>query len=118
MVVDDTDDVRLMITQSLVLAGYRVVEAINGQEAVELVRRKCPDLILMDLNMPVLDGLSATKRIRDYKEQCRDVPVVAITAYDADGMRNIAFKAGCNGYIPKPIDLDRLEQVVTRFLSR
>ena len=117
MVVDDTDDLRLMVAQFLILAGYRVVEATNGLEAVELVHRRCPDLILMDLNMPLLDGLSATERIRGYKDQCSDVPVVALTAYDSSDIKDAVFRAGCNDYLPKPIDFDRLEKVVSRFLN-
>ena len=116
MVVEDSDDIRLMLRRSLELSGYRVIEAINGQQAVELVRQTCPDLILMDLNMPLMDGLAATEQIRQCREVCENVPILAITAYDTYGMKDAALEAGCSGYITKPIDFDRLERIISGIL--
>jgi two-component system cell cycle response regulator DivK len=82
LVVDDTDDTRFMLKRMLEMNGCRMVEATDGQEAVEQARRERPDLILMDLNMPHLDGLAAIERIRELKGKCQDVPIIAITAYD------------------------------------
>lgn len=114
MVVDDSDDLRFMITHFLVVAGYKVVEASNGLEAVALVRRKCPNLILMDLNMPLLDGMGAMSQIRE----CDDLPVIAISAYDSIEIKDAARRAGFDDYVTKPIDFDRLEHVINRFLNR
>jgi two-component system, cell cycle response regulator DivK len=112
MVVEDFDDTRAMLRRALQMNGYRVVEASNGLEAVDLVRRGCPDLILMDLNMPVMDGLEATERIRECLETRKDVVILAITAHDTYGMREAALEAGCDGYIKKPIDFDRLDTTI------
>jgi CheY-like chemotaxis protein len=116
VVAEDFDDTRIMIRQALEMSGYHVLEAANGQEAVEIVQQKCPDLILMDLNMPKLDGLNATEQIRKCRTACKDVPILAITAYDTIGMKDAALKAGCSGYLTKPLDFDRLEIIINRIL--
>jgi len=117
MVAEDFDDTRVMLRRALQMNGYRVVEASNGLEAVEMVRGGgCPDLVLMDLNMPVMDGLEATERIRECRGICKDVVILAITAYDTYGMKEAALEAGCDGYITKPIDFDRLDTIFTRLL--
>lgn len=117
VVAEDFDDTRSMIRRALEMSGYHVLEAADGQEAVAIVQRECPDLILMDLNMPKLDGLNATERIRDCRRACHDVPILAITAYDTIGMKDAALAAGCNGYITKPLDFERLEQIISRILA-
>ena len=89
MLVEDFRDTREMMRRMLETQGCRVVEASNGQEAIELSQRGGLDLVLMDLNMPVLDGFNATLRIREY-ERTRDVPVVAVTAYDSAESRAAA----------------------------
>ena len=116
MVAEDYDDTRTMMRQLLEMNGYEVVEAANGQEAVELVRQNCPDLILMDLNMPLMDGLAATEQIRECREMCKSVTILAITAHDTYGMKEAALEAGCNGYLTKPIDFDHLQKVINRIL--
>lgn len=117
VVAEDFDDTRAMIRRALEMSGYQVVEATNGQEAVEIVQQECPDLILMDLNMPRMDGLNATEQIRECRTICNDVPILAITAYDTIGMKDAALKAGCSGYITKPLDFDRLEKIISRILA-
>ncbi len=116
MVAEDFDDTRVMLRRALQMNGYRVVEASNGLEAFNLVRRGCPDLILMDLNMPVMDGLEATERIRECRGICKDVVILAITAHDTYGMKEAALEAGCDGYITKPIEFDRLDTILNRLL--
>ena len=118
MLVEDFKDTREMMRRMLELRGCRVVEALNGQEAIELSQAGKLDLVLMDLNMPVLDGFTATMRIREY-EPTRDVPVVAVTAYDTAESRAAAGAVGCCDYIVKPLDLERLSALLERlFASR
>jgi CheY-like chemotaxis protein len=116
LVVDDSADTRAVLRRTLASYGYRVVEAGDGSEAVEVAVSECPDLILMDLNMPVMDGLAATERIRELRDRCGNVPVVAVTAFDTYGMREAAINAGCNAYLLKPLALDELESVVAGLL--
>ena len=81
-----------------------------------MTRHLCPDLILMDLNMPEVDGLTAAEAIRRYNEQCAGVPILAITAYDTIGIEEAAREAGCDAYIRKPLDMPHLEKTVSGFL--
>ena len=116
MLVEDFDDTRELMRHVLERGGCRVLEARNGEEAIELAQRERLDLILMDLNMPVLDGFTATLRIREY-ESTRDVPVVAVTAYDTAEFRAAASAVGCSEYVVKPLDFERLASVLKQFLS-
>ena len=116
LVVDDYDDGRLLLRRLLESKGFRVEEASDGEEAFEAVRRRCPDLILMDLHMPRMDGLTAARKIRECKELCRDVPMVAVTAYDTYGMKEAAEEAGCDAYVAKPIDQAQFERTLRRLL--
>jgi len=115
MLVEDFQDTRQMMRRMLELQGCRVVEAVNGQEAIELSQRGGLDLVLMDLNMPVLDGFNATLRIREY-ERTRDVPVVAVTAYDSAEARAAAGAVGCCDYVVKPLDFDNLATLLRRLI--
>jgi CheY-like chemotaxis protein len=115
MLVEDFQDTREMLRRMLELKGCRVLEAANGQEAIGLLRHGEFDLVLMDLNMPVLDGFTATLRIREY-EPTRDVPVVAVTAFDTKESRAAAVAVGCCEYVVKPLDLDRLSGILDRLL--
>jgi two-component system, cell cycle response regulator DivK len=117
MVVEDFEDNRFMMRRLLEMSGYRVLEAVNGEEAVELARRERPQLILMDLSLPQLDGLAATRRIREYAD-LRDVPIVAVSAHDTADFHADALAAGCNDYVTKPIDFDQLEALLTRLLPK
>jgi CheY-like chemotaxis protein len=115
MVVEDYDDTRLLLKRALEARGYRVVEAINGQEAVSIAVRELPDLILMDLDLPILDGIAATQQLR-HKPELDKVPIIAVTAYPLSFTRVKAFAKGCNEYMGKPIDLEELESLLTRYL--
>ena len=117
MVVEDFEDNRFMMRRLLEMSGYHVLEAINGEEAVELARRERPSLILMDLSLPLLDGLAATRRIRQH-ESLRDVPIVAVSAHDTADFHADALAAGCNDYVTKPIDFDQLEELLNRLLPK
>jgi CheY-like chemotaxis protein len=115
MLVEDFRDTREMMRRMLELEGCRVVEAVNGQEAIEISQRGGLDLVLMDLNMPVLDGFNATLRIREY-ERTRDVPVVAVTAFDSAEARAAAGAVGCCDYVVKPLDVENLATLLKRLL--
>ncbi|HUQ30550.1 MAG TPA: response regulator [Pyrinomonadaceae bacterium] len=117
MVVEDFEDNRFMMRRLLEMSGYRVLEAINGEEAVELAHRERPQLILMDLSLPQLDGLAATRRIRQHAE-LREVPIVAVSAHDTADFHADALAAGCNDYVTKPIDFDQLEALLDRLLPK
>jgi two-component system cell cycle response regulator DivK len=117
MVVEDFEDNRFMMRRLLEMSGYRVLEAVNGEEAVELAHRERPQLILMDLSLPQLDGLAATRRIRQYPDM-RDVPIVAVSAHDTADFHADALAAGCNDYVTKPIDFDQLEALLSRLLPK
>jgi len=116
LVVDDAADNLAMISLALQQQGYRVVTAGNGEDAINVAGQTLPNLILMDINLPGLDGLGATRRIRE-NEALRDVPVVAITAFGTEGFQRAAYDAGVAGYLTKPIDLDRMNQLIARLLS-
>lgn len=117
MVVEDFEDNRFMMRRLLEMSGYRVLEAINGEEAVELAQSARPGLILMDLSLPLLDGLAATRRIREVPELQR-IPIVAVSAHDTADFHAEALAAGCNDYVTKPIDFDELEALLSRLLPK
>lgn len=116
LVVDDYDDSRRLVCVWLGLMGYKVIEACNGLEAVKIALRACPDLIIMDLSMPVLDGFGAVRLLREVLNNDA-VPIVACTAHDTSTHRELALSTGFNEYITKPIDLTHLSIVVDRFLK-
>jgi CheY-like chemotaxis protein len=103
LVVDDFDDTRLLLRTWLERKGFRVIEAENGNQAVAQAESKRPDLIIMDLEMPELDGLAATRKIRRMKELER-VPVLAVSAYGAEQFRDDALAAGCDEYVSTPFE--------------
>jgi len=117
LLVEDTEDNRQMMRRLLEMSGYRVVEAINGVEAVKLASEEKPRIILMDLSLPLIDGLTATRRIRNLPGLSK-VPIIAVSAHDTADFHSEALAAGCNAYITKPIDYPELEEVVNRLLQR
>ena len=117
LVVEDFEDNRFMMRRLLEMSGYRVIEAVNGQEAVDKAYSERPDLILMDLSLPHLDGLAATRRIRQY-DGLGKVPIVAVSAHDTADFHADALAAGCNEYVTKPIDFDQLERLLSRLVPQ
>jgi CheY-like chemotaxis protein len=115
LVVDDSPDIRELTRMQLSLLGYRVVEAADGGEAVELAGKECPALILMDLTMPKLGGLEATRLIRGLAEIC-GVIIVAFTALHSGESRGRARAAGCDDFIQKPAGMERLSGLLDRHL--
>jgi two-component system, cell cycle response regulator DivK len=117
LVVEDFADNRFMMRKLLEMSGYQVVEAVDGREAVEVAASARPDLILMDLSLPRLDGLDATRRIREL-EGLGGVPIVAVSAHDTNDFHADALAAGCNEYVTKPIDFDELDALVKKLLAK
>lgn len=117
LVVEDFEDSRFMMRQLLEMAGHKVVEATDGEQAVKVALKERPSIILMDLSLPKLDGLAATREIRRHKG-FRRVPILAISAHDGDESRSAALEAGCDDYMTKPIDFDELTTLVQRYLSK
>lgn len=116
LLVEDTEDNRFMLRRLLEMTGYRVVEAMNGEEAVKLAERETPQLILMDLSLPVLDGLAATRLIRQLP-QLASTPIIAVSAHDTSDFQSEAIKAGCNSYVSKPIDFAELETLIGQLMK-
>jgi len=116
LLVEDFDDTRLMMKLWLARSGYRVIEAENGEEAVSFAQRELPDLIIMDMMMPGINGLDATRRIRQY-QALRQTPIVAVSAYGADEYRAIALEAGCTEYVSTPFEPDALRELIKSLLA-
>ena len=115
LIVEDYKDTRVMIKVLLEDLCYNVLEAEDGWEAVESVKRQVPDLILMDMALPSTDGLRATKIIRQFEETSK-VPIIAFTA-SGEFIYKQAMEAGCNDLLLKPVDIDKLQSVVEQYLK-
>jgi len=107
MLVEDYADSRYMMGRLLEMSGYKVLEAADGREAVRIAEGECPDVVLMDLQMPVLDGFTATSIIRRIESTCR-VPVIAVSAQSTEDYVAAARLVGCDHFVPKPVDFDLL----------
>jgi CheY-like chemotaxis protein len=116
LIVEDFDDTRLMMKMWLVRHGYRVLEAETGEEGVEMAQRERPDLIIMDMMMPGMNGLDATQRIRQDRD-LRQTPIVAVSAYGVDEYRRIALAAGCNEYVSTPFEPGTLADLISTLLN-
>ena len=115
LVVDDFDDSRFSLSKLLEIEGYEVIEASDGAQAIELALNDKPDLILMDLSLPVIDGLSATRQIRQ-NEEMKSVPIIALTAHDLIDFQDKAIDAGCTDYATKPVDFNALMILMSKYL--
>ncbi len=116
--VEDNFENRLLIKRVLEAEGYTVIEAENGRAGLSKALSDRPDLILMDINLPDIDGYEVTGRLRKSDVIGSKVPIIALTANALDGDRQKALSAGCDGYIPKPIDIDALPRQINAFLQR
>jgi len=113
LVVDDNADTRVVVRWMLERWGCRVLEASDGQQAFEMTVESRPDLVVMDLSMPVVDGYHAIRSIRGREEFAR-LPIIAVTAFDRADSRDGAAAAGCDHFLSKPIDFQRLEVLVDK----
>jgi CheY-like chemotaxis protein len=105
-----------MMRRLLEMSSYQVVEAVNGEEAIKKAAQEDPDIILMDLSLPIIDGLDATRQIR-HLPKMKNVPIIAVSAHDTADFHNEALAAGCDAYVTKPIDFAELEDLVNRLLA-
>jgi CheY-like chemotaxis protein len=112
LIAEDSRDTRIMLKRAFELKGYNVLEAEDGNEALEVVNETRPNLIVVDLNMPVVDGLETIKEIRRLEAPGEQVPIVAITAFDVYGMKEAAMEIGCNTYLSKPLDMEELDRAL------
>jgi two-component system cell cycle response regulator DivK len=116
LVVEDQEDNRAILRDLLSSAGYELIEATNGQEGIELARKERPDLILMDIQLPVIDGYEATRRIKG-DAVLGSIPIIAVTSYALSGDEMKARTAGCDGYVTKPFSPRQLLAKVREYLS-
>jgi chemosensory pili system protein ChpA (sensor histidine kinase/response regulator) len=117
LVAEDDGDIRLMMTTLLGMKGYRVVEARDGQETLDVAQKERPDVVLMDLQLPRLNGFAVARFMRQ-SDALRRTPIVVVSAHDPAKHRNLALAAGCNAYVQKPIDFDRLNELIVSLLPQ
>jgi two-component system, cell cycle response regulator DivK len=116
VLVEDNEDNRDMLSRRLTRKGYEVLIAVNGEEAVELVKKEQPALVLMDISLPVMDGFEATRRLKSL-DDTKNIPIVALTAHAMSGDREKAIDAGCDDYDVKPVELTRLLSKIENLLK-
>lgn len=114
--IEDNLDNRVLIRRILQAEGYKVLEAGDAAQALGIMQQHIPDLILMDINMPDVDGFTLTTQLKQ-RPDMKGVPIIALTAYALQGDRERGMQAGCDGYIEKPIDVDNLTRQISRFLA-
>jgi two-component system, cell cycle response regulator DivK len=117
LLVEDNEMNRDMLSRRLVRNGFEVIMAVDGEQGVVMARSERPDLILMDMSLPVLDGWEATRRVRA-SEATAAIPIIALTAHAMSGDREKAIEAGCNDYDTKPIEMPRLLGKINALLAR
>ena len=115
--VEDNPDNRLLVRRILQAEDFNVLEADTAIQAIKILQSQRPDLILMDINLPGIDGYTLTTRLKDLPEM-RDIPIIALTANVMRGDRERTIDAGCNGYIQKPGDVDNLPQQIADFIAQ
>lgn len=113
--IEDNFENRMLVKRVLMAEGFEVIEAENAEIGIDLALEYLPDLILMDISMPHVDGLMATRHLRSLPE-LDHIPIIAVTANVMKGDREETLQAGCDGYIPKPIDIDRFPEQVMEYL--
>jgi two-component system, cell cycle response regulator DivK len=116
LIVEDQEDLRQLYAQQLTISGFDVIEAANGADAIAHASTRFPNVVLMDLSLPVVDGWEATRRLKN-DDRTAHIPVVALTAHDGAGELQRATKAGCDWFVPKPCPPDALIAEVRRVLA-
>lgn len=116
LIAEDFEENRIALKLMLKLAGFEALEACDGEQAIETVRCEKPDLVLMDISLPIIDGLQATRELRADAE-CKHLPIIIVSAYDSQETRDEAHAAGGTDYISKPIEFDELKEMLEKYLS-
>ena len=116
LLVEDDEDTRFLMRLELERRGYRLIEAEDGEKAVELAQEEHPDIILMDISLPRMDGLEASKLIRNH-DQMHAVPIIIVTAHQESAVRQEAKASGLDAYVTKPIDFDSLSELMTDLIA-
>ena len=116
LIVEDNTDSRELVIKVLKNRGYLLMEAVDGEDALLKVTEQLPDLILMDISIPKIDGFEVTRRLKE-RENCKDIPIIALTAHAMKGDKEKALQAGCDGYISKPINVRQLPDQIQAFLG-
>jgi two-component system, cell cycle response regulator DivK len=116
LVVEDQEELRRLYVEQLEMSGFDVIEAANGQDAITHTSARTPDVVLMDLSLPILDGWEATRRLKA-DTRTAHIPIVALTAHDGSGELQRATRAGCDWFVPKPCPPDALITEVRRVLA-
>ena len=116
LLIEDNEMNRDMLSRRLIRRGFQVVFAMDGQQGIDLARSERPDIVLMDMSLPVIDGWEATRRLKA-DDATRSVPVIGLTAHAMSGDREKAIEAGCDDYDTKPVELDRLICKIERLLG-
>jgi two-component system cell cycle response regulator DivK len=117
LVIEDTEDNRRILRDLLTRAGFELIEATDGESGVSMATAHRPDLILMDIQLPVFDGYEATRRIKANPET-KHIPIIAVTSYALSGDESKAIAAGCNGYVAKPFSPRKILAMVQEFLPQ
>ena len=116
LVIED-NELNMKLVKGLIKIGkYQMLEAVDAESGIQLIRDQRPDLVLMDLQLPGMDGLSATKLIKE-DPTLKDIPIVALTSYAMQGDEERALEAGCTGYIAKPIDTRKFLKTISKFFN-
>ncbi|MCK4977948.1 MAG: response regulator [Anaerolineales bacterium] len=115
--IEDNPDNRLLVRRILQAEDYTVLDADNANQALEILQGQRPDLILMDINLPEIDGYALTTQLKD-QPGMRDIPIIALTANVMKGDRERTMEAGCDGYIQKPVDVDKLPHQIASYLEQ
>jgi two-component system cell cycle response regulator DivK len=116
LLVEDNDDNRIIYSTYLTYSGFRVIEAADGEQGIALARAEQPDVVLMDISIPLVDGWEATRRLKADPATAH-IPVIALTAHALAGDRERAFEVGSDGYLPKPVEPRAVAEAVERILE-
>ena len=116
LIVDDNEDSRDLVVKVLKNKGYQMVEAVDGEDALEKAESENPDIILLDISIPKLDGYEVTRRLKS-REKFRNIPIIALTAHAMKGDKEKALEAGCDGYISKPINVHELPDQIKSYMK-
>ncbi len=117
LIIEDVPANVKLVRDLLQISGYTTIEATNGKQGVALARTRKPDLVLMDVQMPIMDGLEAT-RILKADVVTKNIPIIALTSHAMEGDKEKILQAGCNGYLTKPIDIQKLLKIVDEYLPK